>query len=274
MRPPPRPRLSTGTFAVRRRDHDEPFPVEIAVRHRQSRCHDKAPGDRDPAGDGSHLAMPAVHRRKSNEPRRARCNRPQGQADQCCQYSDHQRRHQCVPSTSGRRENTHCHAARRKGFSLRRQRAHFRTGPCRRDRNRPRGAPPSTSVPQRRRGARRDLRSRGGGRRSLTPSKCIADGDDVTRAGFFPQLRQLGVRTWSSGIQWRSIAPEQPANPTDPNDPAYQWPADLERNLDRAVANGVEPILYVNGFPRWSNGGLDEDHVSDPARTRRSWWRP
>lgn len=69
------------------------------------------------------------------------------------------------------------------------------------------------------------------------------------------------MRVWSSGISWAAIAPTRPANPTSPDDPAYQWPAELDRFLNQARANGIEPVLYVLGFPGWSNGGRDSRWV-------------
>ena len=88
-------------------------------------------------------------------------------------------------------------------------------------------------------------------------SKCLSapprhDGRSILR-----ELHGLGVRVWSSGISWASIAPTRPMNPTDPADPAYRWPASLDKVLTAARRDGIEPVLYVNGFPRWSNGGRD-----------------
>jgi hypothetical protein len=73
------------------------------------------------------------------------------------------------------------------------------------------------------------------------------------------------VRVWSSGISWAQIAPTRPANPTAPDDPAYRWPTNLDSFLSAARAEGIEPVLYVNGFPGWSNGGRDASWASkDP----------
>jgi hypothetical protein len=94
--------------------------------------------------------------------------------------------------------------------------------------------------------------------RSPGPSKCIADGPKSPgKAWIFPELRSLGVRVWLSGISWASIATTRPANPRSPDDPAYAWPPSLERALNKARAYGIESVLYVNGFPAWSNGGRD-----------------
>ncbi len=93
------------------------------------------------------------------------------------------------------------------------------------------------------------------------PSKCISDSPTHNGQPIFPELRRLGVRVWSSGISWAAIAPTRPANPTSPDDPAYQWPAELDRFLNQARANGIEPVLYVLGFPGWSNGGRDSRWV-------------
>jgi hypothetical protein len=86
------------------------------------------------------------------------------------------------------------------------------------------------------------------------------------RAWIFPELRALGVRVWLSGISWADIATTRPTNPKSPADPAYAWPAGLDRTLNKARAYGIEPVLYVNGFPAWSNGGRDPTWVpANPA---------
>jgi hypothetical protein len=92
--------------------------------------------------------------------------------------------------------------------------------------------------------------------RAAPPSKCVTEGQATrgTRT-IFPELRKLGVRVWSGGLSWASVAPTRPANPTSPDDPAYHWPQTLARELSAAVANRIEPVLNVSGFPSWSNGG-------------------
>jgi hypothetical protein len=99
--------------------------------------------------------------------------------------------------------------------------------------------------------------ARSGAARRLShhPSKCLNAAPTHNGRSIFPELRGLGVRVWSSGISWGSIAPTRPANPTDPADPAYRWPENLDSDLTAARAHGIEPVLYVNGFPSWSNGG-------------------
>jgi hypothetical protein len=97
------------------------------------------------------------------------------------------------------------------------------------------------------------------------PSKCISDAPFHNGRSILPELRRLGVRVWSSGISWAQTAPSRPANPTAPDDPAYRWPTNLNGFLSAARADGIEPVLYVNGFPSWSNGGRDPSWVpKDP----------
>jgi hypothetical protein len=98
------------------------------------------------------------------------------------------------------------------------------------------------------------------------PSKCLSAAPTHKGRSIVPELRRLGVRVWSSGISWASIAPTRPANPTDPNDPAYQWPAGLDATLKTMRAAGIEPVLLVNGFPAWSNGGRDSSWAPKDPR--------
>jgi hypothetical protein len=89
------------------------------------------------------------------------------------------------------------------------------------------------------------------------PSKCVDTPAVHGGRLVIPELRKLGTRVWSTTISWAGIAPKRPANPTSPDDPAYQWPAALARQLSQARANGIEPVLNVSGFPAWSNGARD-----------------
>jgi hypothetical protein len=79
----------------------------------------------------------------------------------------------------------------------------------------------------------------------------------------FPTYRDLGIGLYSIQARWEMVAPSsRPANPNDPNDPAYQWPAYLTEAIEGALANGMQVQVLLMGTPPWANGG-------------RSWkWAP
>ena len=99
------------------------------------------------------------------------------------------------------------------------------------------------------------------------PTKCITDTPRTpTRKWIFPELRALRVRVWVSGLWWSQVAARRPENPTAPNDPAYTWPREIDLAVRTARRYGIEPVLYVNGFPSWSNGGRDATWVPKNPR--------
>ncbi|MBA2545451.1 MAG: hypothetical protein H0V15_01110, partial [Solirubrobacterales bacterium] len=80
----------------------------------------------------------------------------------------------------------------------------------------------------------------------------------------FPIFKQLGVGLYSNAVRWDQVAPTtRPANPTDPNDPAYTWPSYLTESLAAAEANGMQTQVLVLGTPPWANGGKDFRFVPD-----------
>jgi hypothetical protein len=100
--------------------------------------------------------------------------------------------------------------------------------------------------------------------KASAPSKCITDNAPRRGRGtIFRELRTLGVRVWTRGISWATIARSRPENPRSPRDPAYRWPAGLDADLRSAERNGVEVVLAVNGFPAWSNGGRPQMWVAE-----------
>jgi hypothetical protein len=79
----------------------------------------------------------------------------------------------------------------------------------------------------------------------------------------FPIYRDLGVGIYEAQVHWSDVALTRPANPRDPNDPAYQWPAGLDQTIAEAGANGMQVSLMLMHTPGWANGGQSSEHVPD-----------
>lgn len=71
----------------------------------------------------------------------------------------------------------------------------------------------------------------------------------------FPIYKDLGVGIFETQVRWDAIAPTKPANPTDPNDPAYKWGTHLAGVIAEAEANGMTVMLQIIGTPTWANAG-------------------
>jgi hypothetical protein len=71
----------------------------------------------------------------------------------------------------------------------------------------------------------------------------------------FPVYRDLGVRVLQLRLDWHSIAPERPTIPTDPGDPAYRWPPEIDEAVQLAPHYGIRLMLQVMNSPPWANGG-------------------
>jgi hypothetical protein len=98
-----------------------------------------------------------------------------------------------------------------------------------------------------------------------TVKKSLLGPADFNGRSLFPVYRDLGVGLWQTGIRWDTVALSRPANPTDPSDPAYRWPADLGPDIDEAAALGIQVSIHLTATPRWANGGLSPRWVpTDP----------
>jgi hypothetical protein len=67
-------------------------------------------------------------------------------------------------------------------------------------------------------------------------------------------LDALGVRTVRFTLLWSDVAKQRPANPKNPNDPAYDW-SQFDPVLNGLHARGITPLVTLYGSPRWANGG-------------------
>lgn len=76
---------------------------------------------------------------------------------------------------------------------------------------------------------------------------------------------ELGVDALQFILSWADIARTRPVTPTDPADPAYRWPSDVDAAAVESLAHGIRLSLLVTNAPPWSNGNRAQIHVpSDP----------
>lgn len=83
----------------------------------------------------------------------------------------------------------------------------------------------------------------------------------------FSTYSDLGVGVYMTDLSWHSIAPTRPADETDPSDPAYRWPSDLDRVLDEADRRGIAVCVQFMGTPAWANGGREPRWAPRDPRT-------
>ena len=71
----------------------------------------------------------------------------------------------------------------------------------------------------------------------------------------FPTYKSLDADIFQIQVSWQRAAPQRPADPTNPADPAYRWPSAVDRAVSEAAANGIRVLILIQGAPGWSNGG-------------------
>jgi hypothetical protein len=79
----------------------------------------------------------------------------------------------------------------------------------------------------------------------------------------FPTYAQLGVQNVQFQIPWDRVALRRPANPRDPNDPAYSWPTYGDTIVQQAAQYGMSLTVLVQGTPGWANGNKGRQWVPD-----------
>ncbi len=90
---------------------------------------------------------------------------------------------------------------------------------------------------------------------AVTRKKAIWGPVSVDGRSQFPIYADLGVGIYQSTLRWDAVAAQRPAAPSDPADPAYAWPAELDEAIAQGATHGITVSLMVMGTPRWANGG-------------------
>ena len=73
----------------------------------------------------------------------------------------------------------------------------------------------------------------------------------------FPVLQQLNTKLIRVNLWWGgpglAVASRRPANPGNPNDPAYDWET-YDRTVAYASKFGIKVVFSILGTPNWANG--------------------
>jgi len=100
--------------------------------------------------------------------------------------------------------------------------------------------------------------------RAEAAEKGFSGPSEVNGVSQFPIYRSLGVTLYEKVLSWNSVAPTPPANPTDPRDPAYDWPKNLDSVIREAKQNNMRVLLQITGSPPWANGGKGPQWAPGP----------
>lgn len=73
----------------------------------------------------------------------------------------------------------------------------------------------------------------------------------------FPIYRDLGAGTYHTTVRWFDVAQSRPANPTDPNDPAYKWSPEIDQAVRDAANVRMQVAVTLIKTPPWANGGKE-----------------
>ncbi len=85
--------------------------------------------------------------------------------------------------------------------------------------------------------------------------KAIWGPAQVNGVSQFPIYRDLGAGLYQMELSWRKVAPTRPRHPTDPADPAYRWPTEVDYAIRQARKYGIRVVLQISRTPGWANGG-------------------
>lgn len=89
----------------------------------------------------------------------------------------------------------------------------------------------------------------------FSPRKAIWGPASINGKSAFPTYRKLGVGIYSIALDWARVAPTQPADPRNPDDPAYRWPKNIDGWVAEARDNGIRVNIELTHAPAWANGG-------------------
>lgn len=75
--------------------------------------------------------------------------------------------------------------------------------------------------------------------------------DEHDPSGAYKALQDENISVSRFPVHWSFVASKQPADATDPRDPAYNW-GPLDARVRRIEAAGLEPLIVLGDPPHWA----------------------
>ena len=113
------------------------------------------------------------------------------------------------------------------------------------------------------------------GSATASPGLKIGFYDEALTLGYpddygYKVLKDLGAQVLRMNLYWYKVAKSKPANPTNPDDPAYDWSL-YDTALDRASQRNISVLLSVVGSPGWANGGKGFQYAPNDLGTLKAF---
>jgi hypothetical protein len=83
-------------------------------------------------------------------------------------------------------------------------------------------------------------------------------------------LQRLGVDIVRLTLRWDAVAQSEPADPRNPNDPAYNWEL-YDGILNRLRAAHISVLLSLWGTPPWANEGQNANYMPNDTTSFASF---
>lgn len=87
-----------------------------------------------------------------------------------------------------------------------------------------------------------------------SPKKAIWGPVEVDGESQFRVYKDLGAGVFQMKLEWDQTATVAPEDGADPDDTAYDWPAEVDTAISEGRRNGIKIALTVVGTPGWANG--------------------
>lgn len=82
----------------------------------------------------------------------------------------------------------------------------------------------------------------------------------------FGIYRRMGAKIYMTSLAWSRAAPRRPQRATDPGDPAYRWPAELDVAVREARRHRMRLMVNVTQAPGWANGARPQRYAPGDSR--------
>jgi hypothetical protein len=97
-----------------------------------------------------------------------------------------------------------------------------------------------------------------------SPKKAIWGPVEVDGESQFPVYKDLGAGVFQMKLEWDQVATVAPEKGSDPEDTAYDWPAEIDTAISEGRKNHIKIALTVTGTPGWANG--DKSVTTAPTK--------